>query len=407
MRMMASTIGVFTLMFMYIALLGLPFELSVSFIGFALLPLLFYLCCVLRTDKYRLLFPKGAGGVGKCGDCLRLVLSMLMVAMVVYVTGGAHSSYKLLFLPVALLHCLQYGPHWGAIACSIAAAVLLIFTWRANPGTAAWNIFLGVDLVVIGVLFLVNWLVAKPYQELAYSYEAIKRSREHSRKIIALEEMAAATVHEIKNPLTTLRGCLQMLQQYPPREKDSVGYINQRNYINIMLTEVDRLNRIVANMLLFTQPVEPQIEIIDLNEIVREMGMLLGCRAELNGVELRVNLERARQVVAIDPGQIKQVILNIVGNALEAVPGEGIVSMTVKRQEGWVYLVIGDNGPGIPPEYLGKIFEPFFTAEKEEGTGLGLAISERLIKGNSGSLSVSSEPGHGAIFTIGFPVAGR
>ena len=97
MRMMASTIGVFTLMFMYIALLGLPFELSVSFIGFALLPLLFYLCCVLRTDKYRLLFPKGAGGVGKCGDCLRLVLSMLMVAMVVYVTGGAHSSYKLLF----------------------------------------------------------------------------------------------------------------------------------------------------------------------------------------------------------------------------------------------------------------------------------------------------------------------
>ena len=400
---MVPVIGIFTLIFMYVALLNLRWRLYPPFFALALVPLLFYLCCVAEVDKYRSLLLWDGISVGRCAECLKLLLSMLLVALIVYLTGGVHSNYKLLFLPVTLLYSLQFGLKEGMVACSIATLALFSFARRGSPGLAAWNAFLEVDMLTIGVLFLVNWLAARTQQELTYSRAIIEQSQGQARKIAAAEEMAAATAHEIKNPLTTLRGCLQLLE-YTLLADDPAAYEKHRDYIHLMLKEVDRLNGIASTMLSFTQPLEPQIRIVDLNGLVGEIGALLEGRARLNGVELRVNPKKTPIWIAIDQDQIKQVVLNIVENAFDAVQGKGIVFMKVKGRGKRAQLVIGDNGPGIAPENMGRIFEPFFSAEKVGGTGLGLAISQRLIRSNGGSLSVSSAPDQGAVFTLEFPL---
>lgn len=133
--------------------------------------------------------------------------------------------------------------------------------------------------------------------------------------------------------------------------------------------------------------------------------MLLDSRARFNDIELQVHQCREAQPVVVDPDQIKQVILNIVGNAIEVMPSGGVVQMAVKGKGRRVQLVISDNGPGIPPGELSHIFEPFYTSGKKGGSGLGLAISHRLVEGNGGKLSVGSEVGRGTVFTMEFPVA--
>jgi signal transduction histidine kinase len=399
---MVPVVGVFTLLFMCIALLNLPFSSSSTpFLSFTLAPFLIYLL-VFRVGKvWQVFLPVSRDTVSKTGwyDYVKLVAGMGFVAVMVYITGGPHSSYKFLFLPVILVFSLRYGLTWGVAACSLAGAAIFWFAWMASPGLVP-NPYLEADLVTIGIFFLVNWLVAKPYQELIHSFVIIERSE----KLAALGKMVAATAHEIRNPLTTLRGCLQIMQ-YSLRNRDPEWYSEQAETFQIMLAEIDRMNNIVSDMFLFSRPVPPRQQVVNLNQIAQEMGVLLDSRARFNDIELQVHQCREAQPVVVDPDQIKQVILNIVGNAIEVMPSGGVVQMAVKGKGRRVQLVISDNGPGIPPGELSHIFEPFYTSGKKGGSGLGLAISHRLVEGNGGKLSVGSEVGRGTVFTMEFPVA--
>jgi len=330
-------------------------------------------------------------------DYGKLVAVIGLVGLLVYTTGGYHSSYKLLFLPVILVFSLRYGMAWGAVAFSLAGAAIFWFAWRDGPGLVR-NPVLEADLVAVGVFYLTSWLVARPFQELRPGIVVLERKE----SLAALGKVVAAAAHEIKNPLTTLRGCLQIMQ-YSLRDRDPEWYREQAESFQIMLAEIDRVNKIVSDLLLFTRPLSPRKQLVNLNQVAREMGVFLNSRALLKGIELEVQQCREVHPVEVDPDQLKQVILNIVGNALEILPPGGLVRLAVKEKGCWVRLEISDNGPGIPREELVHIFEPFYTRGKNNGLGLGLAISRRLVEGNGGRLSVGSELGRGTIFTVEFP----
>jgi signal transduction histidine kinase len=394
-------VGAFTLFIMCIVLFNSSLASPAPCLVISILSILIYLL-VLGLGRSWQGFLSAAGGTStKQGwyNYVILLTGIGLVALVVYMTGGAYSSYKNLFLPVILVFSLRHGLTWGMVACSLAGAAIFSFAWLAEPGWLQ-NPYLEADLVTTGIFFLATWLVAKTYQELMRSFAI----RERSVRLAALGKMVANTAHEIRNPLTTLRGCLQIMQ-YSLRNRDPAWYSGQAETFRIMLAEIDRMNTIISDLLLFARPLPPRKQLVNLNQIAREMGLLLDCRARLHGIEIQVRQCRNGRPVEVDPDQLKQVIHNIVGNALEVMSSGGVVQIAVQEKGGQMQLEIRDNGPGIPPEELPHIFEPFYTSGKKGGAGLGLAISHRLVEGNGGRLSVGSELGRGTVFTVQFPIA--
>jgi len=218
-------------------------------------------------------------------------------------------------------------------------------------------------------------------------------------KLAIVGELAAGMAHEIRNPLTSIRGFLQLLQhRYNPEGPE-------REYFQIMLEELDRINNIIKEFLSLAKPSQPQLKITDINELISETLLLAEQEALMNEVMLKFIKGENLPLVFLDPAQIKQVILNIISNAIHATGPGGQVEITshVDLEENMLVINIKDNGPGIPPEQLPKIFDPFYTT-KEQGTGLGLTLSQRIIEGHGGKIKVSSRVGEGSCFSIYLPL---
>ncbi|MGI6576049.1 MAG: ATP-binding protein [bacterium] len=401
---MVPVVGVIALLFICIALLTLTREISWAHVGLSLIPMALYLI-VFRLGKFWLLLLPKQREINTSLDWkayLGLAVVMLPLTLLLQMSGGAASGFKLLFLPIILVYSLHYGLLGGNIACGLASIVILCFYWQARSKDCQ-NLQLEADLITIGIFFLVNWLVAKSYQELVYSFTLIQRSE----KLAALGEMTAATVHEIRNPLTTLRGFLQMMQTAQKEEgAASDRDLQHDEYFQLMLAEIDRINTIIADVLLFANPKPPNLKAMDLNIVLRKMGLLLEGLAQLRGVQVRILTVKEPQIVFLDLDQIKQVVLNLATNAFDAMPFGGVLELALLPKSDMVQLEFIDTGTGMPKEYLHKIFEPFFTSrEKKGGSGLGLAISHRIIENHHGTITVKSKLGKGTTFTISFPRA--
>jgi signal transduction histidine kinase len=165
---------------------------------------------------------------------------------------------------------------------------------------------------------------------------------------------------------------------------------------------------LVMDMLSFSKEREPAVEPTDLNALVRDVVELAQPRAQELGVKLDCNLEHRIPVVAVDPEGIHRALLNVVGNALDAVAErkKGHVTVGSRRdsEEGWVRLVVLDNGVGIPPQKINDIFKPFFSSKGARGTGLGLAVSRKILHEHGGDILVRSQPGKGSKFVLRLPV---
>ncbi|ATB38596.1 sensor histidine kinase [Cystobacter fuscus] len=233
-------------------------------------------------------------------------------------------------------------------------------------------------------------------------YETI---RERDR-LAALGEMAAGLAHEIRNPLGAIKGAAQCLD--PRRLPGEEG-----EFLEVIVEEVNRLNGVVSAFLDYARPLKQTFGPTDLNEVVTRTARLIHNELPA-GLELKVEQEENLPRVEADAEQLKQVLINLVQNAMQALGGEAGGGITVKtvrpdrfndfRHAGdsFVELHVSDTGPGIPPEQHQSIFVPFYTT-KQKGTGLGLAISQRIVKNHGGTLSVRSKPGEGATFIIRLP----
>lgn len=238
--------------------------------------------------------------------------------------------------------------------------------------------------------------------------DAIQRLKERDR-LAALGQMAAGLAHEIRNPLGAIRGAAEYIAESSEDSPDS-------EFLDIIIEEVDRLNRVVTDFLDYSRPLKIQLEPCDLNRLVTQVANMLSAQALLGGVHFQLELSPQLPMVSADMEKLKQVLLNLLQNALQAMPQGGEVVLKTagvhhvswpelvpgETPLEWVQVEVSDHGVGIPPEELEKLFIPFFTT-KAGGTGLGLAISQRLVQSHGGELEASSVMGQGSTFTLRLP----
>ncbi len=216
-----------------------------------------------------------------------------------------------------------------------------------------------------------------------------------SEKFAALGRLSAGVAHEIRNPLNSIRGFIQYFQKKLPLEQEDY------KYTDLMLTEVDRLNRVISKLLAYSKPREPRLSVRSAEEILDHCVRVLEREASEAGVELiREPASGEVPLVMMDTDQMTQVFLNILINGVEATPKGGKITITSEPDaRGRLQITFEDSGEGIPRENLDKLFDPFFSTKKK-GTGLGLAIVKSIIESHDGEIEVESEPGRGTRFII-------
>jgi signal transduction histidine kinase len=234
-------------------------------------------------------------------------------------------------------------------------------------------------------------------------------------RLAVLGQMAAGLAHEVRNPLGAIKGAAQLLADPVPdaRELDS----STREFLGIILEEVDRLDRVVGSVLDLARPNPTTLGATDVNAVVRRTLQVLSAEPGHDDLEVDVNLDGVLPRATIDPEQLRQVLMNLFRNAAQAMKGRGKVTVTTRvrfgrstrggtlvQEESFLEIVVADNGPGISRKVLDNIFVPFFTT-KEKGTGLGLAISQRIVQGAGGRIDVRSYEGKGSTFAVVLPVA--
>jgi len=219
----------------------------------------------------------------------------------------------------------------------------------------------------------------------------------HADRLSALGELSAGLAHEVKTPLASIRGTAEILAGSNTREE-------REEFSEILLTEVDRLNRVVLDFLDFARLQRDVESRADLTIAAGEVLRLLAREAERHGVSISEELAEGLPDVAVDPEQLRQVILNLVVNAIQAQPEGGRVAVGARQKGGEVVLTIADDGPGIGAERAEEVFEPFFTT-REGGTGLGLSIVKKILQNHGASIMIDGDSGEGTTITARLPLA--
>lgn len=225
--------------------------------------------------------------------------------------------------------------------------------------------------------------------------DMIRKDRQimQSEKLASLGRLAAGIAHEIRNPLGIISGSAQTIlkQEDPETWREMARYV---------VEESDRINSMISNFLGFARPRDPELQSCNLADLVVRTLQLITPQAKNNNVRIVSQMPDGPVMVRVDPEQIKQALMNIVLNALEAMPDGGVCSVALtKNGKNGVTIRLSDSGPGIPKENLSRVFDPFFTT-KDRGTGLGLSIAHSIIQSHGGTISVTSGRKKGTNFTI-------
>ncbi len=237
------------------------------------------------------------------------------------------------------------------------------------------------------------------FQDLT-EFRGMEDKLQSAEKLSALGRMAASIAHEVRNPLASMSGSVQIL-------KDSLALQDDdRRLMDIVLEETRRLNHLVGNFLDYARPPGPQFEDVDLRTVVLETVEFLGSSAEMDGVQLQSSVPDKPVILSVDPSQMRQILINMIKNSVEAVNGAGKVAVGLDLETGDMgprtVLYVSDEGKGIPDDILPEIFEPFKTT-KEKGTGLGLAIVYQLVLNHQATIDVETREGKGTTFSIYLP----
>jgi signal transduction histidine kinase len=216
--------------------------------------------------------------------------------------------------------------------------------------------------------------------------------QERMSRLAATGELAATLAHEIKNPLNAIGGAATYIG------KNTKGSL-AKEFVSVITSEVSRINKLTTTLMSFSKTAEPNLEPNDLNKVVTDSLTLLSKESPDLQVTVKEELAKDLPLTDFDYNQIKQVIINLLINAHDAVSKNGEIKVKTWHRKNRAYLAVEDNGSGISPEIIHNIFNPFFTT-KTRGTGLGLAVSKRIAKEHGGDLTVISTPGEGSTFTL-------
>jgi len=269
-----------------------------------------------------------------------------------------------------------------------------------EPGKK-WQRLLYVSLIVIliamsVIVIVVGWNKSLK-REVEIRTEEIKKLYDLAKrddKMKALGKLSAGVAHELRNPLTSIKVFIDML----PSKMNNQEFIEE--FMKIVPKELNRLNNLVSGLLDYAKPKEPMPKKNILKDVTSDVLALL--KQKLNEKKITVNESGTHIEVWADTSQLKQIIMNILLNCIDAIDKDGIISITGRIQDNKSFISIQDNGCGIPKEVLSKVFDPFFTSKKY-GYGIGLSITHQLVKENKGEIHIESTEGVGTTITIELP----
>ncbi|WP_138494124.1 ATP-binding protein [Paenibacillus pinistramenti] len=232
-------------------------------------------------------------------------------------------------------------------------------------------------------------------------YKKIEQTASHNDKLAILGKISAAIAHEIRNPLTAIRGFIQLLRPH-------LMQLGKDEYARIILMEIDRTNDIIHEFLDSSKPSAPEKAVLRVSSLLRQTVLLTESEALMKDCEISLQSEADEMLISIDAKQIKQVLLNLIKNGMDAIEEisgrKGEIHIQAKSEGRNAVISISDNGSGMEQARIKRLSDPFFTT-KEKGTGLGLSESYRIIKDHGGSINVESSIGIGTTFKISLPLA--
>ncbi len=279
--------------------------------------------------------------------------------------------------------------------------------WIASNHQGLWLFFVCTTLVVI-IAFRVARHVAMTVRSADDERNVVLAHTEHTNKLASIGRLAAGVAHEINNPLAIInekaglmKDLLENMDEFVYKEK----FLSQ---LTSLQGAVDRSRTITHRLLGFARRMDVKFEPVQINDVINDVLGFLAKEASYHNIEITQDLQADLPLVRSDRGQLQQIFLNIINNAIDAVGKDGdvkIISFLLNANHLQVDIV--DNGPGMPPEVLENIFEPFFTtknSKESQGTGLGLSITYGLVKKLGGEIFVDSTVGRGSTFTLIFPI---
>src|SRR5208282_738341 len=232
------------------------------------------------------------------------------------------------------------------------------------------------------------------------SLESINTQLQVSERLAAVGRITAGVAHEVKNPLNSMRLWLENLKESLPAETDGAA----QQAVHVLDAEIDRLDAVVKRFLDFSRPMDVRLEPTQLADLLKEVLEVARPELELTNVQVAQLIPIGIPEVFVDRALLKQAILNLVLNAVEAMPTGGQLQLTLSRRGDMAEITVGDTGKGIPLELRQKVFQLFFTT-RPGGSGIGLASTFRIVQLHNGSINFTSEVGHGTTFRIELPLA--
>lgn len=342
---------------------------------------------------------------------VQIAVDTLVVTLVIFLTGSFSSLFSFLYLVViiyASMLLFRGGSMVVAAMCGIQYGILVDLEYYGvlrpfgmeGGLTAAdhpWSFVLYKVITIIVACFAVAFLsglLAEQNRRTRRELQAMESHVQRVQRMAVVGEMAAGLAHEIKNPLASLTGSIQLLQEELPLDPQHM------KLMRIVRREADRLSSLVTDFLMFARPPVGESRSLDLSRAVGEVADLFEREIRPSN-DIRVRRDIADgQWVRMDPGHLRQVLWNLLRNAAEAIEGAGEISIRLAApRDGYTVVSISDTGCGIPDDIMPLVFDPFVTT-KPHGTGLGLSIVHRIVESADGRLDVESRPGEGTLVRL-------
>ncbi len=282
--------------------------------------------------------------------------------------------------------------------------IIIVTSFSLASGLLQLIVFYVIYQINVGMLDLLAYSLLLVFSAfiVIYSLEMIREENMINQKLFEAEKMkivshlASSVSHEVRNPLTVVRGFLQMMEQ------TEMSRYEQKKFLKISMDEIDRANIIIGDYLSFAKPTEQNMEILDLKKEFKRAIDMIKPMANMNSVEITTKIESC--YIKGQSQLFQQCLLNIFKNCIEAMPESGELSIETKKDKKLVYIIIEDNGHGMSKDQLVRIGEPYFTTKGSGGTGLGMMTVKRIVDMLDGGIHISSELNKGTRFEISIPV---
>jgi signal transduction histidine kinase len=346
-----------------------------------------------------------------------LAIDLLLVFVLLFLTGGGDSLFYLLFFPLVAVNAYYFGPYVG-FGAALLAGLLYAASAALAPPWVGWTpvvilaVLVGLPAVTVGAVAdrerRARAEVEVLNDQLTGTLSRLQAAQEElvvSERMATVGRLSLKVAHEVRNPISAIELNAEMLEDIV-RARGGHDMDEASGLVASIRDQVNTLDALTEEYLAFARFPKAHFEEESVNHLVHELADFVRPVAVRQGLTIRVETDPAVPTMEIDRTLLRQAILNLVKNGLEALSRGGALTISSHVRGEAVEIVVADTGPGITPQVAGRLFEQFFTT-KPQGTGLGLSISRQIIEEHGGELRWANRPGGGAVFTIRLPFGPR